>query len=39
MKNISYLTANIIMITLIGVTPNVNGAEIEGIRFENRYET
>lgn len=39
MKNISYFTAIIVMITLLGVTPSVNGAEIEGIHFENRYET
>jgi hypothetical protein len=39
MKNIFYITAIIVLITLVGVTPNVNGAEIEGIRFENSYET
>ena len=39
MKNISYFTAIIVMITLLSVTPSVNGAEIEGIHFENRYET
>jgi len=39
MKNISYIIAIIAMITLVGVTPNVNGAEIEGVHFENTYET
>ena len=39
MKNIFYITAIIVLITLVGLTPNVNGAEIEGIRFENSYET
>jgi len=39
MKNIIYFTALIKLITLTGVTPNVNGAEIEGIIFEKTYET
>ncbi len=39
MKNISYLIAIFVVILMVGVTPNVNGAEIEGIRFENSYET
>ena len=38
MKNIICFTAIIVLITLNGVTPNVNGAEIEGIRFEKTYE-
>ncbi len=38
MKNIVYLTAIFIMITLIGAKPNVNGAEIKGVHFENTYE-
>jgi hypothetical protein len=39
MKNIIYFTALIVIITLNGVTPNVIGAEIEGVHFENTYET
>ena len=39
MKNISYTLVIIAMIVLVGVTPNVNGAEIEGVQFENTYET
>jgi hypothetical protein len=39
MKHIVYITAIIIVITLIGATPNVNGAEIERVHFENTYET
>jgi Chalcone isomerase-like len=39
MKNIVYSVIIFLMITLIGVTPNVNGAEIEGVHFENTYET
>jgi len=39
MKNTIYLTAILIIITLIGAKPNANGAEIEGVHFENTYET
>ena len=39
MKNIIYLTAIFIVITVMGAKPNVNGAEIEGVQFENTYET
>jgi hypothetical protein len=39
MKNIVYITAIFITITLISLKPNVNGAEIEGVQFESTYET
>jgi len=39
MKVIYYIIAIVLMITLAGVTPNVNGAEIEGVHSENTYET
>ena len=39
MKIIYYIIAIVLMITLAGVTPNVNGAEIEGVHSENTYET
>ena len=39
MKNIFYITTILITIILISSTPNVSAAEIEGIRFENSYET
>ena len=37
MKKIFYITTILITITLVSSTPNVRGAEIEGIRFENSY--
>lgn len=39
MKNIVYFTAIFLMITLVGAKPSVKGAEIEGVHFENTYET
>ena len=39
MKNTVYIVAILTLITVITATPNVNGAEIEGIQFENSYET
>jgi hypothetical protein len=39
MKNIIYLTAIFIVITVMGAKRNVNGAEIEGVHFKNTYET
>lgn len=39
MKNIIYFTAIFAIITFVGSKPNVNGAEIEGVQFENSYET
>jgi len=39
MKHIFYITTILITITLVSSTPNVSAAEIEGIRFENSYET
>jgi hypothetical protein len=39
MRNKTYVTAIILIITLVGAIPSVNGAEIEGVHFENTYET
>ena len=39
MKNIVYTAIILLVMVLINVTPNVNGAEIEGVNFENTYET
>ncbi len=39
MKHIIYITTILTMITWVSGTSKVNGAEIEGIRFENSYET
>jgi hypothetical protein len=39
MKNTAYYVAIIALITVINSTPNVNGAEIKGVEFENSYET
>ena len=39
MKHIFYITTIFITITLFSSTPNVSAAEIEGIRFENSFET
>ena len=38
MKNITYSLTVIIVIALVSTTPTVNGAEIEGVHFENSYE-
>ncbi len=38
MKRIVYFTTILIVITLVSPKANVNGAEIEGIHFENSYE-
>ena len=39
MKHNVYIVIVLSVITLISVTPNVDGAEIEGVHFENTYET
>ncbi len=39
MKNIVYTAIILLVMVLINVTPNVNGAEIEGVHFENTYES
>jgi len=39
MKHIAYTVIILSVIVFISVTPNVNGAEIEGVHFENSYET
>jgi len=39
MKHIVYTVIILSVIALISVTPKVNGAEIEGVYFENTYET
>ena len=39
MKHIVYTAIILLVMVLINVTPNVNGAEIEGVNFENTYET
>ena len=39
MKHIVYTIIIISVIVLISVTPSVKGAEIEGVHFENTYET
>lgn len=39
MKHVIYAISIITVIALVSTTPNVNGAEIEGVHFENSYET
>jgi hypothetical protein len=39
MKNTVCYVVILSLITLVNLTPKVNGAEIEGIQFENCYET
>ena len=39
MKHIVYFTTILTMLTWVSATPYVNGAQIEGVRFENSYET
>ncbi len=39
MKHIIYLITILTMITWVSGTPDVNGAEIEGIHFEDSYES
>ena len=38
MKHILFNVIILTMITLTSVTPSVNGAEVEGVHFENTYE-
>jgi hypothetical protein len=39
MKHIAFFTTILTIITIVSLKPNVNGAAIEGIHFENSYET
>jgi len=39
MKHFTYTVLGLMVITVLSVTPNAKGAEIEGIHFENTYET
>jgi hypothetical protein len=39
MKHIVYTFLLCLVTILVGVTPKVSGAEIEGVHFENTYET
>lgn len=39
MKHIICTISIIVVIGLVSATPNVNGAEIEGVHFENTYDT
>jgi len=38
MKHISYIIIVITMLTMVGPISDTNGAEIEGVHFENTYE-
>lgn len=39
MKHFTYNALGLMVITVLSVTPNAKGAEIEGVHFENTYET
>lgn len=39
MKHFTYNVLSLMVITLLSVTPNAKGAEIEGVHFEHTYET